>query len=117
MADAYSELNGRLQRAHLLGTVDSLLSWDEQVNLPPDSASLRADQMALLAELQHAAASDRRIGEWLSELEARRDALNDDQRVVLHHARRDYDRTTKLPAEFVREKAAHSSRAYHAWAE
>jgi carboxypeptidase Taq len=115
--DIYSELTGRLQRAHVLGTVDSLLGWDEQVNLPPDSASLRAEQMALVAELQHAAASDARIGGLLGQLEAERKLLNDDQRVVLHHARRDYDRVTKLPADFVREKAAHSSRAYHAWAE
>ena len=32
------------------------------------------------------------------------------------NARRDYDRATKLPAEFVREKAAQGSRGYHAWA-
>jgi len=31
-------------------------------------------------------------------------------------ARRDYDRATKLPAEFVRAKAAQGSRGYHAWA-
>src|SRR5690606_31025085 len=28
----------------------------------------------------------------------------------------DYDRATKLPADFVREKAAQSSVGYHAWA-
>src|ERR1039458_501839 len=96
-ADAYAELTGKLQRAHLLGTVDSLLGWDEQVNLPPGSASLRAEQLALLAELHHAAAGDARIGELLGRLEAQRDTLNDDQRVLLPHARRDYDRVTKLP--------------------
>src|SRR5580700_7912132 len=116
-ADAYDELTGKLQRAHLLSTVDSLLNWDEQVNLPPDSASLRAEQMALMAEMHHAAAGDASIGGLLGKLEAQRDTLSDDQRVVLHHARRDYDRVTKLPADFVREKAALISRAYHAWAE
>ncbi|MGA3006345.1 MAG: hypothetical protein ABSE59_00490, partial [Opitutaceae bacterium] len=53
---AYAELIEKLQRAHVLGTVDSLLGWDEQVNLPPGSAGLRAEQMALMAELGHAAA-------------------------------------------------------------
>jgi carboxypeptidase Taq len=115
--DDYAGLIDRMKRVHLLGTVDSLLSWDEQVNLPRDSAGLRAEQLALMAELQHAAAGDARIGELLRELEARRNTLSGDQGVVLHHARRDYDRVTKLPADFVREKAMHSSHAYHAWAE
>ena len=68
---AYVELISKLKRAHVLGTVNSLLGWDEQVNLPPDSADLRAEQLALLAELQHAAASDPRVGELLTLLEGR----------------------------------------------
>ena len=155
---AYSELVARLKRAHVLGTVNGLISWDEQVNLPPDSADLRAEQLALMAELQHAAASDPRIGELLTELEGgggpcscdqtpagaqrhpeddptRRvtlaqastaspvvgpkesaETLTMDQRVVVKHARRDYDRVVKLPPEFVREKARHGSETFHAWA-
>ncbi len=113
---AYAELISRLKRVHVLGTVNSLLGWDEQVNLPPDSADLRAEQLALMAELQHSAAGDPRIGELLDGLEARRGGLSGNQQVVLRLARRDYDRVVKLPPEFVREKARHSSRAFHAWA-
>jgi carboxypeptidase Taq len=131
---AYAELVARLKRVHVLSTVNGLLGWDEQVNLPPDSADLRAEQLALVAELQHTAATDPRIGELLVELEGRDGPpgrpgkgtagpavppyrLTADQQVVLKHARRDYDRVTKLPPEFVREKARHSSQAFHAWAE
>ena len=131
--DAAAELIARLKRIHLLGTVDSLLGWDEQVNLPPKSAELRAQQLALVAELRHAAATETRLGELLSELEGRdgppgrpkiktaRPAVaphpsTPDLRIILRYARRDYDRATKLPADFVREKAEHGSRAYHAWA-
>ena len=56
---ACAELVSRLKRIHVLGTVNGLLGWDEQVNLPPDSADLRAEQLALMAEVQHAAASAR----------------------------------------------------------
>ena len=63
---ACAELVSKLKRAHVLGTVNGLLGWDEQVNLPPDSADLRAEQLALLAELYHAAASDPRVGELLT---------------------------------------------------
>jgi len=114
--EAYGELTAKLKRVHTLGTVAGLLGWDEQVNLPPDSADQRAEQMALLAGLQHQAASDPVIGRRLTELEGRREALTADQQIVLRHARRDYDRVTKLPADFVEEKATHISRTYHAWA-
>jgi carboxypeptidase Taq len=113
---AYAELVSRLKRAHVLGTVNGLMAWDEQVNLPPDSADLRGEQLALLAELQHAAASDARIGETLTLLEGRPDELTADQRVVLRNSRRDFDRVVKLPSEYVREKARHSSQSFHAWA-
>jgi carboxypeptidase Taq len=93
-----------------------LLGWDEQVNLPPGAAEQRATQHATLAEAQHVAASDPRIGSLLDDLEATAGELNEDQRAIVANARRDFDRATKLPPEFVREKAAQGSRGYHAWA-
>lgn len=137
---AYAELLTRLKRPHLLGSIGELLGWDEQVNLPPDSADQRAEQHAVLAEATHAAASDPRIGELLAALENGDKArtrvgvrsgdadvessgeagscpgLDFDQRAVVRQARRDFDRATKLPAEFVREKATQGSHGYHAWA-
>ncbi|HVU33190.1 MAG TPA: carboxypeptidase M32 [Opitutaceae bacterium] len=113
---AFTELTTLIQRAHRLATVGELLGWDEQVNLPPGAAEQRAGQHAALAEAQHAAASNARIGELLAQLENRRADLDEPQRAVVANARRDYNRATRLPAEFVREKAAQGSRGYHAWA-
>lgn len=112
----HDTLLAKLRRSHLLGTVAGLLGWDEQVNLPPDSADQRAEQMALIAELQHAAATDPEIGRLLDALEREGAALTADQRVNVREARRDYDRATRLPAELVSEKARLTSAAYHAWA-
>ncbi|HYP16619.1 MAG TPA: carboxypeptidase M32 [Opitutus sp.] len=117
---AYEELVTRLRRVHVLGSVSELLGWDEQVNLPPESADQRAEQHAAMAETVHAAAGERRIGELLDVLEASlaeaTPSLDADRSAVVRQARKDYDRATKLPAEFVREKAAQGSRGYHAWA-
>jgi carboxypeptidase Taq len=113
---AIAELATLIKRAHTLGTIGELLGWDEQVNLPPGGASQRAAQQAALAEVQHAAASAPRIGELLAYLEAGSLVLTADQRAIAAHARRDFDRATKLPTEFVREKAAQGSLGYHAWA-
>lgn len=118
--EAYAELVTRLRRVHVLGSVGELLGWDEQVNLPADSSDQRAEQHAAIAETTHAAASDARIGELLEVLEgAGERRLSEDassQLAVVRQARKDFDRATKLPAEFVREKAAQGSRGYHAWA-
>ena len=112
-----AELVQAVQRAHTLGTVAELLGWDEQVNLPPGAAEMRAGQHAALAEVLHAAASHPRIGELLARLEARpAGALDADALAIVAQARRDYDRATRLPADFVRAKAAQGSRGYHAWA-
>jgi carboxypeptidase Taq len=113
----YGELVAKLQRAHTIGTVADLLSWDEQVNLPPGSAGQRAEQMSVMAELQHAAASDVKIAAALEGLEKTPATLSSDEQAVVKQARKDFDRVAKLPADFVREKAAHSSHAYHAWAD
>lgn len=116
MSVAYDRLVAKLKRAHYLGTISGLLGWDEQVNLPPDSADQRAEQSAVLAELQHAAASDPEIGALLTELADQLPELTSAQKVTLERARIDYDRVVKLPPDFVAEKARHSSAAYHAWA-
>jgi carboxypeptidase Taq len=110
---AYPRLVAKLKRAHLVGTVSDLLGWDEQVNLPPDSGDQRAAQHSVMAELGHAAATDPEIGRLLTELET--GPLAADEQVVVREARREYDRATKLPADFVAEKAVHGSKAYHAW--
>jgi carboxypeptidase Taq len=117
MTTACDRLVAKLQRIHTLGAIADLLGWDEQVNLPPDSADVRAGQHAIMAETHHGAATDQEIGRLLAELERPSVTLAADELVTVRQARRDYDRATKLPADFVTEKAAHSSHAYHAWAD
>lgn len=112
----YAELLKQLQRVHLLGTVVQVLGWDEQVNLPKASADLRGEQSALMAQLAHEAATASAIGEALKALEAAAGELNAEQQVVVREARRDYDRITRVPAEFAAEMARHQSASYHAWA-
>lgn len=116
ISSVYSQLIAKLKRAHFLETVSGLLGWDEQVNLPPDSADIRAEQTAVMAEVCHEAASHAEIESLLRTLESSDAELTADQRIVVRHARRDYDRLTKLPSSFVAERAKLVSSAYHAWA-
>ena len=117
MTPAAENLVADLKRANVLASVESLLGWDEQVLLPPDSADRRAEQRALLAELHHREATAPRIGESLAALDALGEDATEEERVLRRCARKDYERLTKLPPEFVSEKARLDSEGYHAWAE
>ena len=117
MTPAAENLVADLKRANVLASVESLLGWDEQVMLPPDSADRRAEQRALLAELHHREATAPRIGESLAALDALGEDATEEERVLRRCARKDYERLTKLPPEFVSEKARLDSEGYHAWAE
>ncbi len=113
---ALAELRHLVQHAATLESIGQLLGWDEQVNLPPGAAGQRAAQQAALAATIQAAGSVPRIGELLAELEATAE-LDAGGRAIVAQARRDYDRATRLPPDFVREKAAQESRGFHAWAQ
>ena len=116
LPQAYAELLAELERVGLLKSSLALLGWDEQVMLPPGSAGFRGRQSAALADLVHREATSPRLGDRLAAVESRRAELDADQQVVVHHARRDYNRLTKIPAGLVAEKAALDSEAYHVWA-
>jgi carboxypeptidase Taq len=113
---AYDELTARLRRLSTIDSVAQLLGWDEQVNLPTGAGTMRADQHAVIADIAHESASAPRLGELLRTLEEASSSLGPDPTAVVRQARRDYDRATRLPHDFVVEKAAQSSRGYHAWA-
>ena len=115
--DLYSELIERLKKTSLLGSCSAVLGWDEQVNLPPDGGEHRAGQLALLAGMAHEQATHPRIGELLAELEAAND-LGDDgstAQINVKHARRSYDRDTKLPQKLVEELSRVTTLAQQAW--
>jgi len=111
----YDRLVRLLKRADVIGSALDVLQWDEQVNLPPASQVRRADQLSALAELHHRAVCDPAIGEALAALEGDSRPEGDAQKAAVARARRDYERATRLPAEFVAAKAALDSQAFHAW--
>ncbi len=111
----YALLCAELKRLDKLESIGGVLGWDEQVNLPPGSADLRAEQNAVYSELVHREWTRPQLGEWIASLRERSGELDEGARRVVEEAGRKYDERTKLPPEFVARKAAASSRAYQAW--
>ena len=110
----YDTFTEDLKRIAALGSISGLLEWDEQVNLPPESADYRARQSSAMSELVHREATRSQVGEWLAELKEDT-SLDLDQQLVVSEAGKEYDRLTKIPADFVSRKAELTSLAFHAW--
>ena len=113
---AYDELLERLRDIDLIGQIGGLVSWDQEVLMPPKAASLRAEQLAWISKTGHQRLTDPSIGKLLDELETT-DNLDDVQAANVRLARESYDKATKLPTEFVEEMAKHRSKAQISWSE
>lgn len=112
----YDDLRARLRRAHLLSSSASVLHWDEQTQMPKGGLDARAEQLALLSRLAHEASTDPRVGELIETLGGR--ALPDeDARDNVRLLQRDFDKASKLPADFVEALSKLETKAHAAWAE
>jgi carboxypeptidase Taq len=116
-ATAYENLRARQRDVALLGSAASLLAWDQETYMPKGAGDVRAEQLALLARLQHERATDARIGEWLAACRADAAAGDEDRAANVRGWQRDYDRATRLPSALVAEIAEVESKAQQAWAE
>ena len=117
MTEKQATFLSELQRISSLSQISSLLGWDQQVNLPSGNSpsKQRASQRAVLATLIHREFTSVEFQDKLRELEQMEIDSNEDWGVILREVRRKLDRAIKIPSEFVARKAAHQSRAYHAW--
>lgn len=120
MRTSYEQLVVELREVALLGTVQSVLGWDERTHLPPKGAAHRADQSAFLSKLTHERFTSPRVGELLSAIEASSDLATDphsDVATNVRETRRAYDRATKLPTSLVEEITRTAVLGEHAWAD
>jgi carboxypeptidase Taq len=117
--DAYAELLRRSRERALLASCLELLSWDELTFLPPGGVAFRGRQMAYMAGLLHAAATDPLLGELL-DCAARSDLTADPHSataVNLRQWRWHYDRHCRVPRSLVEELADVTTIAQQVWAE
>jgi len=119
-ADTYTTLLTELREISLLGSIQSVIGWDERTHLPPKGAPHRANQTALLAKLIHERFTSPRIGDLLAVVEGTPLVTTDphgDAAVNVRHTRRAYDRATKMPTRLVEELAHTAVMGEAAWAD
>jgi carboxypeptidase Taq len=112
------QLKTRLMEIHDLRSVAYVLEWDQATYMPPGGAEARGQQLATLKRLAHEKLVDPAIGKLLDDLGLWEKGLpyDSDEAGLIRVTRREYERATKVPAEFVARQAVHQARTYSTWA-
>ncbi|MFT7486224.1 MAG: carboxypeptidase Taq, partial [Candidatus Paceibacteria bacterium] len=114
----YEALTSCLRETAVLGSVNALVSWDQETYMVGGGAEARSDQLALLAGMVHERQTSSQLGDLISACEADESVGQDGVKSAnLREVRRDYDLATKLPAELVSELAKVGSQSQEVWKE
>lgn len=115
--EAYDRLAAHGRSSTDLASALSLLSWDQQVMLPPAGHAGRAPQIGELTAILHRRATDPRIAEWLSVCEdspLTRDPLAPEA-ANIRQWRRDFEKAVRIPEALAVALARAASAGQRAW--
>lgn len=117
MTTHYEAFLEKVYEINDLSRAAGLMGWDRETNMPPGGAADRIQQMATLQKVIHRMATADEIGDLLAAAEEEAQGADPDanQTRLLRVARRDYDRSRKLPNPFVQRIALVSGKAREAW--
>ena len=95
----------------------ALLGWDQQVNIPPEGAAARGEQLGTLGRIAHDRGTSPELGKLLDELKPYAAGLDpdSDEARLIKVAARDYDKAIRVPSDFIVEASQVQSLAYQAW--
>ena len=116
MQDKLNELKAILGEVSDLNSAAALLSWDQNTYMPRAGAEARGQQMGTLGKIAHEMFTSDKVGKLLDEL---KDAFPEgsDDAAQVKVARRDYEKRTRVPPEFVAEQAQVTAAAHEGWME
>lgn len=93
--------------------VTGLLSWDQQVVMPPDGTPARSKQQSTLSSLRHDLLTDEGLVSYLDSYDE--ESLDPDQRAVVREIRREHERAERVSTELVEEISETTSEALPVW--
>ena len=119
MKEKLSQLNTMLGEVLDLYSAAALLGWDQQTYMPPAGAEGRSYQLSTLSTLAHTKFTAVEVGRLLEELKpaaAELEPDSDEARLIKVTARQ-YEKDTRVPAEWVAEFARVTAMAHQVWQE
>jgi carboxypeptidase Taq len=114
MTTAYAQLSQRLADLTALEEVVGILSWDQEIVMPPGAAEARGKQLSTVQVVAHERLTDPRLAALLDGL--RHDAtLDATQAANVREAQRDVHKATRVPSELVRALGETAVRGHEVW--
>ena len=110
-------LKTHLGEIHDISMASSILEWDQETQMPPAGANARAAQLATLAKIAHELFVSSTTEKLLVNLEKDSFDYDSDEAALLRLTRREFDRSSKLPSEFVAEQSRAKAISLGVWRE
>jgi carboxypeptidase Taq len=117
MEEKMKILKEKLAELADLRAASAVLGWDQLVNMPEGGAADRGEQIATIEKIQHIKSTSDEIGQLLDDLTeyAKQLDLDSDDARLVKVAKRNFDKQSKVPAEYVAEFARESTVAQSVW--
>ncbi len=105
------------RETQLLTSINALLEWDQQTNLPQSAGGYRAEQVTYIASQIHKRQTDSQFGQWLSELSDSELALDlhTDAGSTIRELKHRFEKKRRLPVELIERQAKAFSLAQNVW--
>ncbi|HXF86479.1 MAG TPA: carboxypeptidase M32 [Anaerolineales bacterium] len=119
MSEKLNRLKELLGEVADLYRAAGLLSWDQQVNMPPAGNEARGQQLATLSKIAQEKFISDEVGKLIEDLKQEFAGADpeSDEAALIRVAARNYDKAKRVPPEFIAEQAVVTSRAFEAWVE
>lgn len=117
MSEKLELLKERLGEVADIDRAASVLSWDQQVNMPPGGNEARGRQLATLSKIAQEKFITDEVGRLIDDLKQELNGADTDGAALVRVAARNYDKARRVPPSFIAEQAIVTSKAFEAWME
>ncbi|HVE04889.1 MAG TPA: carboxypeptidase M32 [Rhizomicrobium sp.] len=114
-ADPYARAAEKFALSCKLASIESLLMWDAQTNMPKGGAWARGEQIGALAEITSELTGNKEIGDLLQEAQTYAHRLSAAERANLNEMKRLWVHRAAVPKELLVERARVSQALQSTW--
>ena len=114
--NSYEVYKQTLQKIADVKYASAVLQWDQETYIPAKGGEIRGRQIATLSEIAHEQFTSEKFGNLLQELLSK-DGLADHEKRNVELSWYDYNKSKKLPSDFVRRMSEAVNKSFYAWIE
>jgi len=113
----YNKFIELTKEVSVLRSIESLLDWDQECNMPPEGVKDRSLQLASITTMIHEKLTSKTMAFYLSELkrEGNFENLSPEQQANVREMAWEYHRASAIPSKLVNELAQTKSESYQNW--